>query len=179
MKHFVFTSAQPTSDKIPKSWEFFSRQIQELVYIMMWGPWGGETVSGEETDLIMIHYELLQETSRQRSPQLSPYLALYWQHGSAISALSSGRKLSLSTLLIYFPNCQSHLMGEILKSLIFTLTQPRPTGWLSPMFSHIPNSRRLYLFLVDTLKHQDDSVLYWALSVFAIWILSLWNKYKA
>ena len=49
-------------------------------------------------------------------------------------------------------------MGEILKSLIFTLTEPRPTDWMSPRkFSHIPNSRRLYLFLFDTLKHQDDS----------------------
>ena len=135
---------------------FLETDLEKLVYIMMWR--GRESFRWRDwpdNDPLRV----ITGNLRQRSTQLSPYLALYWQHGSAISAQ---RKLSLSSLLIYFSNCQSHLMGEILKSLIFTLTEPRPTALPTGCpreFSHIPNSRRLYLFLFDTLKHQDDSGL--------------------
>ena len=64
--------------------------------------------------------------------EVTPTISLPCTLLPARSTVALWRKLSLSTLLIYFTNCQSHLMGEILKSLIFTLTQPRPTGWLSP-----------------------------------------------
>ena len=89
---------------------------------------GGETASGEDTDLIMIHYELLQETCDRGQLNYLPTLH-FTDSTVAQSQPQLWRKLSLSTLLIYFTNCQSHLMGEILTSLISTLTETRPTSY--------------------------------------------------
>ena len=109
----------------------------------------------------MIHYELLQETSRQRSPQLSPYLALYWQHGRAISALeetfiinftnlfhqlskpSYGRDIEIINLYLNraptyrlcVPEC-SHTFLQLPASLfvsLWHLKTPRRLGVVSPL----------------------------------------------
>ena len=159
MKHFVFTSAHLTSDKIPKSWEFFSRQIWMLVYIMMWRGRRGKTAWGEDTDLIMIHYELLQETCDRGHLNYLPTL----HFADSTVAQSQPRE---ETFIIIFTNLFHQLSkpsyGRDIEIINFTLTEPRPTALPTGCpreFSHIPNSRRLYLFLFDTLKHQDDSGL--------------------
>ena len=132
---------------------------------MMWGGRGAETASGEYTDLIMIHDELLQETCDRG--QLN-YLPTLHFTDSTVAQSQLGRKLSLSTLLIYFTNCQSHLMGEILKSLIFTLTEPRPTGCLSPnvlTHSKLPASLFVSLWHLKTPRRLGvvSPLQYWTL----------------
>ena len=41
---------------------FLQRDLDACLHNDVMGEEGGETASGEDTDLIMIHYELLQET---------------------------------------------------------------------------------------------------------------------
>ena len=72
--------------------------------------------------------------------------------------------LCIIQILIYLTDCQSNILGERRDIEIINLYLNRaPTYRLAVpnVLTHSYNSRRLYLFLFDTLKHQDDSVQYY------------------
>ena len=170
MKHFVFTSAHLTSDKIPKSWEFFSRQIWMLVYIMMW--WGrrGKTAWGEDTDLIMIHYELLQETCDRGHLNYLPTL----HFTDSTVAQSQPRE---ETFIIIFTNLFHQLSKpsygrdiEIINLYLNRAPTYRPSYWLSPRVlthSKLPASLFVSLWHLKTPRRLGvvSPVQYWACCV--------------
>ena len=103
----------------------------------------------------MIHYELLQETCDRGHLNYLPTL----HFTDSTVAQSQPRE---ETFIIIFTNLFHQLSkpsyGRDIEIINLYLNRA-PTYRLAVprKFSHIPNSRRLYLFLFDTLKHQDDS----------------------